>query len=233
MGTVNFFNGTAQVGSGPVNNGAATFSYNPSALAVGTYSMTAAYRQNGNFATSTSAAQILSVQDFQITLPTNPTTVTVTAPGQKGTTTLTITPLGGFNQTINYSCSGLPSEATCTFSSSSATTETVTVQTMAPSAWLNEGPFGRRRGLFYALLLPGFLGLLVTAGNRKRTLRGGRLLGLIAVLAISTLWMPACGGGSTSRVQGNPGTPTGSSTVTIKGNAGTLIHSVQITLAVK
>jgi len=102
---------------------------------------------------------------------------------------------------------------------------------------LDKGPLGRSRGIFYALLLPGFLGLVVSAGNRKRTLRGVRLLSLIAVLALSTLWMPACGGGSSSSsTQSNPGTPTGTSTVTVTattGGTGALTHPVTITLTVK
>ncbi len=229
-GTVNFFNGTTQVGSGTLSNGTATFNYNPSALAGGTYSMTATYPQSGNFAASTSAAQILSVHDF--TIKANPPTVTVTAPGQSGTTTLTIGPLGGFNATITYTCSGLPSEATCTFAAVSATSETLTIATTAPSSRLDRSPFGRSRGFFYAMLLPGFLGLVISAGNRKRTLRGTRLLALIAVLAISTLWMPACGGGN-STAPSNPGTPTGSTPVTLTATAGTLVHTAQITLTVQ
>jgi hypothetical protein len=201
-----------------------------STLVAGSYSITATYGGDANFSGSTSSATPYSVQDFKIAA--NPTTVTVSAPGQSGTTTLTITPLAGFSQTLGYSCAGLPSEATCTFTAASATTETLTIQTMAPSARLDNVPLGRSSGLFYALLLPGFLGLVVSAGNRKRTVRGLRLLGLIAVLAVATLWMPACGGGSSSSAQTNPGTPTGSTSVTITAAAGTLKHSVQITLAV-
>jgi hypothetical protein len=169
------------------------------------------------------------VEDFTITA--SPATVTVTAPGQSGTTQLTITPLGGFNQTITYTCTGLPSEATCTFPTA-ATGGTLTISTTAPSSRLDKSPFGRNRRLFYGMLLPGFLGLVVSAGNRKRTLRGGRLLALIAVLAISTLWMPACGGGN-STAPSNPGTPTGSTPVTVTATAGTLVHTAQITLTVQ
>jgi hypothetical protein len=103
---------------------------------------------------------------------------------------------------------------------------------MAPSARLDKVRWGHSSGFFYALLLPGFLGLVVSAGNRKRTLRGVRLLGLIAVLAVAALWMPACGGGTSSSTPTNPGTPTGSSPVTVTAAAGTLKHSVPITLTV-
>jgi subtilase family serine protease len=230
-GAVNFFNGTTQIGTGQLSNGTATYSYNPSALAGNTYSITATYPQSGSFATSTSTAQTLSVQDF--TIAANPTTVAVTAPGQNGTTTLTITPVGGFNQTITYTCTGLPPEATCTFATASATSETLTIATTAASSKLDKSPFGRGRGLFYALLLPGLLGLAVSTRSRKQTLRGARLLGLLAVIALSTLWMPACGGGGGSSTQSNPGTPAGTSTVTVTATAGTLVHTAAVTLTIQ
>jgi subtilase family serine protease len=226
------FNDTVlgKLGTGTLNSsGVATFT--SSTLAATSYSITAKYSGDTNFSGSTSSAVPYSVQDFKIAASPNP--VTVTAPGQNGTTTLTITPLGGFNQTLSYSCGPLPSEATCTFAAVSATSETLTIATTAPSARLDRGPLGRSRGLFYALLLPGFLGL-VSVGNRKRTLRGMRLLSFIAVLALSALWMPACGGGSGT--QSNPGTPTGTSTVTVTATTGgtsALTHPVTITLSVQ
>jgi len=243
-GTINLFNGASQVGSAPLNNGAATFSYNPSVLAAGTYSITATYLPSGSFGASTSAAQTLSVQDFQIA--SNPTTVTVSAPGGKGSTTLTLTPLGGFSQTLSYSCAGLPLGATCTFASASATAETLTIQTTAQSARLEKGPVSRTTGLVYALLLPGLLGILVSVRDRKRGWHGLRLLGLVAVLTVSTLGMSACAGisgGSGSGGSGgnggnhnNPGTPHGSSSVTVTAattGANPLSHTVVVTLTVQ
>jgi len=202
-----------------------------STLAGASYSVTATYGGDTNFSGSTSSTVPYSVQDFKI----KPTTVSVPAPGKSGTTTLTITPLGGFFQTLSYSCtSGLPSEATCSFTAVSATSETLTIATMAPSARLDKTPLGRSRGLFYAVLLPGFLGLVVSAGNRKRRLRAVRLLGLMAVLALSTLWMPACGGGNST--VSNPGTPTGTSSVVVTATTGgtsALSHTVTVTLTVQ
>lgn len=233
-GTVTFFNGGAALNStpAPLTNGTATFT--TSTLPGGSYSITAAYSPTtgSNFGASDSPQVPYDVQDFQIAA--NPTTITVTAPGQSGTTTLTITALGGFNQTISYTCSGLPSEATCTFPTA-ATGGTLTIATMAPSARLDKAPWRRSRGLFYALLLPGFLGLVLSTGNRQRAWRGLGLLSLIAVLGLSTLWMLACGGGGNSTPT-NPGTPVGTSTVTVAAtSAGTpaLMHQTTITLTVQ
>jgi subtilase family serine protease len=234
-GSVSFYvdGSTTAAGSGTLSGGSFTFSYNPTALAAGNHTITATYGGDSTFAGSTSARAVLGVQDFRIAA--SPMTVTVTAPGQSGMTTLTITPLGGFSQTLTYSCSPtLPSEATCTFAAASATSETLTIATTAPSAKLDKGPFGRRSGIFYALLFPSFLGFVLMAGTKKRPPRGVRLLGLIAVLALSTLWMPACGGGSSPL--SNPGTPAGTSTVTVTATTGgtsPLTHPVTITLTVQ
>jgi len=225
-GTVTFFSNGSKVGTGTLSSGTASFSYKVSSLTGGTYSITATYGGDTNFASSTSAAATLNVQDFKITA--SPTTVTVSAPGHSGTTTLTITALGGFSGTLTYTCSPLPSEANCTFTSNSANSETLTITTTAASSQLHEGPFGRRSGPFYALLLPGIVGLLIPAGKRKPTIRGMRLLGLLAVLAFSTLWIASCGGGPS-----NPGTPTGTSTVTVTAAATGLSHPVSITLTVQ
>jgi hypothetical protein len=229
-GTVTFSDATlGRLGTGTLNSsGVATFI--STTLKGASYSITASYGGDTNFGGSTSSPLPYSVQDFQIAA--NPTTVTVTAPGQSGTTTLTITPLGGFSATLSYSCTGLPPEATCTFPTG-ATGGTLTITTTAPSSRLDQNPFGRHGGIFYAVLLPGFLGLLLPTGNRKRGLRGVHLLSLVAVLALATLWMPACGGSSGG--PSNPGTPAGTSTVTVTAAAsgGTLSHPVTITLTVQ
>ncbi len=216
------------LGSGTLNSaGVATLT---KVLVGASYSITAKYNGDTSFSGSTSSAVPYNVQDFKIAA--NPVTVTITAPGQSGTTTLTITPLGGLSQTVTYSCTGLPLEATCTFPSG-ATGGTMTITTTAPSSQLKRSPFDRRAGIFYALLLPGFLGL-VSVVNRKRARRGIRLLSLIAVLAAATLWMPACGGGSGT--PSNPGTPKGTSTVTVTATTGgtsPLTHTATITLTVQ
>jgi len=233
-GSVNFFvdGSSTAAGSGTLSSGSFTFSYNPSALAAGNHSITATYVGDSDFAGSTSTSATLGVQDFTITP--SPATITVTGPGGSGTTTLTITPLGGFNAALTYSCTGLPSEATCTFTAASANSETLSITTTAPSSRLDRSPFGRHGGVFYAVLLPGVFGLLIITGNRKRGLRGARLLSLIAVLALSTFWMPACGGGSSK--PSNPGTPAGTSSVTVTATTGgtsALTHTTTVSLTVQ
>jgi len=122
---------------------------------------------------------------------------------------------------VTYTCSGLPTESTCLFNgtsnpntiTSSATTVTLTIQTTAPTAKL-ERPLDRGSRIFYAVLWPGLLGIVITFSSRKRALGGMRVLGLIMVLGFSTLWMASCGGTSNSGNK-NPGTPVGTSTISV------------------
>jgi hypothetical protein len=227
-GSVSFFNGDVQIGSAPLNSGVATLDYDPSQLVGGAYAITAAYVPDPDYGTSTSLPEILTVQDFQITA--NPSTVTLT--GQSGATTLTITPVAGFNQTLAYSCPDLPTGATCTFTPVSSTTESLTIHTTARSAGLDHRPYPG--GPLYALLLPGVLGIALGTGNRKRGLKSLRLLGLIALLALCTLTL-ACSGMSSASNTTNPTNSNGGTkaSVTVEastGGANPVSHTLTLTL---
>jgi subtilase family serine protease len=220
-GTVSFFNnGSATaLGSATLTAGTATFS--TTALPAGTNSIVATY--TGIDASSTSSA-VTVTETLPFSLSPTAATVSVVA-GQPGANTInvTIAPGSGFTSSLSYTCTGLPALSSCTFSPNptALTTVSLTLTTTAATAQARP-PFGRRSGIFCAMLLPGFLGILLVGGTRKPSLRGARMLSLIALLAMSTLWMGACGnssggGGSNS----NPGTPAGSSTITVTGSTTT------------
>jgi hypothetical protein len=243
-GTVAFFNGANQVGTGSLSGGVAIFNYNPGSLAVGPYSMTAAYSGDTNFSGSTAPAQTLNVAaapDF--TISASPTTVTISAPGQSGTATVTITPLNGFSQTISFSgasCSGLPAEASCSFKPSQVTPSggpagtTLTVATTAPSSARmtpRRRPLGRGPAVFLALLLPGLLLLGGRKSGKRRFVLG---LGMIVLLlAFSLLAFSGCGGGGGGGGGGEGGTPAGNYTVTVTATASSLSHSTTFKLVVQ
>jgi hypothetical protein len=125
---------------------------------------------------------------------------------------------------LNYTCTGLPSESTGTFTpgngpcggaiSISATGVTLNIATTAPVAQLRS-PLGGGR-IFYALLLPGMFGIVFAGASRTRA---ARLLSLIVVLSLSTLWLGACGGNSSSS-QKNPGTPAGTYPIVVNATTG-------------
>ena len=137
---------------------------------------------------------------------------------------------------LTYSCAGLPSESTCNFLPSSTTAAlsvSLTITTTAPTGKLIR-PLDRGPSIFYAVLFPGLLGIVVTLGARRRSLNAMRMLVLITLLIVSALWMTSCGGSSSSNK--NPGTPTGSYPITINattGGASPLTSSVKLTLNVQ
>jgi subtilase family serine protease len=179
--------------------------------------------------TSVSLTVTATTQTFSLTSSLGTGTLQVSQGATSSPVNLTVTSLTGFivnsltTVPVTYTCSGLPSESTCTFNpggassiSTTATSVTLTIKTTAPTTALHRSDRSMR--IFYAALLPGLLGIMFVGGSRKRSLRGLRLLGLIAVLGFSTLWLASCGGGSGGGTK-DPGTPKGPATVNVNAVA--------------
>jgi len=142
---------------------------------------------------------------------------------------------------VTYTCSGLPTESNCIFSpgtmntsTTQSTTLTLTIQTTPPTARLQR-PMDRGPRIFYATLLPGLFGIVLTLSVRKRSWGATRILALVIGLGFSTLWMASCGGTSGGGSNSNPGTPTGSFPVTVNattGGANPITSSLSFTLTV-
>jgi Bacterial Ig-like domain (group 3)/FG-GAP-like repeat len=229
-GTVTFLDGAATLGTGTLNaSGVATYSSN--ALAVGAHSITAQYGGDSNFAASTSAAVTVTVQAAvppSFKLGASPASLSITA-GQSGTTTVSVTPSGGFAQPVTFACSGLPSEAACTFApakvtpGASAVTTTLTITTTAAQASVV------RSGVTGLLALGSVL-LLVMPGTR-RVVRCSRWFGLVIALTLI-----GCGGSGSSgsgSTTSNPGTPSGTSTVTITATSGSITQTASLQVTVQ
>jgi subtilase family serine protease len=193
----------------------------------GSYNVTASYPGDTTFAASTSAGSALNVQDF--TVGPNPLAITVSAPGQSGSGTITFGLVGGVTTAPSFTCSGLPSESTCTFVAASATTETVTIGTTAASS-LIEGPLGRGNRIFYATLFPALLGLLWPAARRKS--RARTMISFVVVLLMLMLWLPACSS-SSGGGHHDPGTPVGQTNVTVTATSSTIAHNITVNLNVQ
>jgi hypothetical protein len=327
-GVVDFFNGSSELGFGNLTGGVATYNYNPSTLAIGTYPITAAYSGDGTFAASTSSAETLTISafpaaatpsfspaggtytspqtvtisdtttgatiyftddgstptidsevysgpitvnsteiinaiaggtglsnsavatatytitlspDYQLSV--SPTTLSIVA-GQSGTATFTVTPMNGFDSPVNFICSGLPAEATCSVSPSSVTpsgipvTSTLTVSTTAASAALRD-PRPSNMRLVYALMIPG-LGII--AGFKRRRKPRSRCLVFLGAFAglLLLVGIMSCGGGSsttttTTNPPPNSGTPSGSNSVTVTASAGgsdAITHNSTLTITI-
>jgi uncharacterized repeat protein (TIGR03803 family) len=79
-GVVGFYNGSNAVGFANLTGGVASYDYNPSALAVNTYPITAIYSGDGTFAMSSSSAETLTITAASV-----PTAVTPTFSPASGT----------------------------------------------------------------------------------------------------------------------------------------------------
>jgi Divergent InlB B-repeat domain/Beta-propeller repeat len=167
---------------------------------------------------------------FQVpsfTLAATPLSPASVAAGGSATSTVTITPGGGFDpSTVSLSCAITPAASpapACTFGAISGGKSTLTVKTTAASAALLAPSGFHTSGLFYAMFLPiggmAFLGVGLSANSRKKKLLG---LFLICLVLSGLVFMVACGGGSTTSTGtggGGSGTPAGKYTITVTGTA--------------
>ncbi len=189
-------------------------------------------------------------QDFTLAAASGSPTSDTVAPGQSATYTLTMTGEGGFNQSVSLTCTGAPSEATCTVpnpvtAGSSATNVTVSVTTTAPSLSVPRSrplppapPLSPGlRGLLMLALVLALMAWAIARRNQPAVSRWQSTMVPLASGLLLALALAGCGGGgSSSNVTHNPGTPAGTYTLTVTGSTGsgsaTLSHSVTLTMTV-
>ncbi len=185
--------------------------------------------------TADTSTQIVSTlpPDFALAATTGSLSI---APGASGTVTLNVTPMNGFNQAVAFACSGLPSEAICSFSpttvtpTGSAASTTLTITTTGPTnSSRNSLPWPFAGGGIVAAC-----GLLFF--RRKRQFRLSSALSLLFLLTTTGMLL-GCGGGGSSKTTGNPGTPAGTSSVVVTATSGTgagaVSHTTTISLTVQ
>ena len=168
--------------------------------------------------------------DFLISA--NPPAITIANTGGSGTTTLTITPLNGFTDTVNFSnstsCSGLPTGATCSFSSTTVAANGTTVLTIQLPAG-GVVPPSAHPGRFVQWRAPGLLALgTMLALSIVWAFRGkNRDLGLAAasVFFLVFLGIAGCGGSSSSSNKSPVATPTFSPAPTTYSSAQSVMIS--------
>jgi len=217
-GTVNFvdtFNGTpTTVASNvPVNSASEAFTLpGISSFVAGNHSIVANYSGDASFNASTSAPVTFTLTTTG-TFTVSGTAATVTA-GSSGTSTITVTPAGGFTGIVNVTCPTPPPGVTCSpnplvvnIVSASPVSPQLTVAVAAPSSSLTamnlsepqtfraanlpSAPVGRSGwwtlsgGTGFATIF-----LLFLPGGRKRR-RAALGLGLVCVLSFTI----GCGGG--------------------------------------
>ncbi|MHB1953016.1 MAG: NHL domain-containing protein [Sulfobacillus sp.] len=247
-GTVIFYNGTTSLGTGTLANGVASFI--TTSLGVGTDSLTAQYGGDTNFTGSTSPAVIETVSSPGVTATPSALSLTV-APGGSATDALTITPVGGYSGSLQFSCNGLPQAATCSFQPATVTVTgtgspvnvTVTIQTAGSSTAAEIRPLlptmpGNLPVIPAAVFwMPGWVMAAIAGSKRKLSSRGRHLLMLMFLLAGMGI-LTACGSGnhsmSTPPSPTTPVTPAGTSTVQVLvTGSGGLSQSINLTLTVQ
>jgi hypothetical protein len=141
----------------------------------------------------------------------------------------------GFSGTVTFQCTepSTLTSSTCTVppAINAAGQVSFSIATALPSA-SNFQPFERRTGILYAALLPGLLGIVLTAGSSRslKSQRSLRLLGFILILGFSTLGLGSCGGTSRNSI---PGTPKGTYTITVTGTSGSSTSTATFQLVVQ
>jgi hypothetical protein len=188
-----------------------------------------------------SATSPPAAADFAITA--SPSSSSVAA-GASATYTLTLTPENGFTGAVQITCSGAPSEATCSLSGGTAnlngvstTTVTLTLATTAASI-VPLPPFSLHPWTSLPASPVSVLSCLVffclfTILVRRPRVRACRLTASVIILFVLIL-ASGCGGGNSSNHSspGNPGTPTGTYTLTVSASSGNLTHNQTVTLIV-
>jgi subtilase family serine protease len=250
-GTVTFFINGSQVGTpvavtglpastnfqtGAFIGAQAIASFSDTQLANGKYTLTATFTGDTNYSGSTAAATVINLQpDF--VLSENNSGVNILNPGGSGTLGLSAIANDGFKGTINFSCSGLPTESKCSFSPASLTgggSTTLTITTTAPKASMLT-PLHGPQGSGILAVISGMAGFLLIGVPGRR--RWNRVLLLIATGFLTAI--VACGGGgggstaSPSPSAPDPGTTTGIFNVTVTATSGTLTHSTTFFLSVQ
>ena len=233
---VTFYDGTTILGSSTLSNGKTT--YTSSTFTTGSHSITAHYAGDVNDGSSISTALTITVTasaaDFSLGFSQPSATVSA---GNSITSSLTVTPVGGFNQQVSLACSGAPLSTTCsinpaaiTLNGSSASTATVTIQTNVKLASMGISTLpGEKQALEGSFTMGmttcGLLGLCLV---RKRSCSLAYLrisvIGVVFILAALT----GCGGSKTSNA-----TPAGTSTITVTGTSGLVTHSATYNLIVQ
>ena len=248
-GTITLSSGSYTSSAVQLNAGTATITIPANSLDIGGDTVTATYSGDANYSPG-SGAEIVSVTAVpNPSLSISGTNLTVSRGATSGnTSTITLTPSGGFTGTVNLTAtiasspagaSNLPtlsfgSTTPVTISDTNAKTATLTVNTKAQSsASLTQpsGPFAPWYGSGSAALA---CVILLGIPARRRRLRS--FFAMILLLIALSAGVAACGGGggnSSTPPQVIPGTTPGTYTITVTGTSGSTSSTSNVTLTVQ
>ena|GEM_PF-2244016 len=218
-GTIQFSSDGTPIGSPVTVDATGTATVTTATLPVGTHTIRALYGGSGSYASSSAIlSQVIAATVGNFTISASPDSQYIIGPGSK-TWTVTVTSQNGFAGTVYLSCSGLPSDAGCTFNSAAlaltsggtATTTMTTTTTNADavvamlhgtpmqpgapvlrerSGWPGGGALVTAAAVFPMQL--GGLGMMM-AGFRRRRRFAGRHWMLLALMTLGLLGLAGCG----------------------------------------
>jgi hypothetical protein len=228
-----------------------TYPLNVSSLSGGSHTITAV-ATNSAGQTASSGVTLVTSQPANFQIGASALSPATVMPGDKATSTITVSSLGGFNLAkVAFSCASISlngSPATilppaCAFGSlliaNGVGTATLTVTTTGAIARLAPSSMRRSR-VFYAMFVPiagiSFLGAGLSSRRRKLL----DLL-LICLMLSGLIFLVACGGGSNNSSAGGSGTsggagtgtPAGTYSITAVATSGSIQHKATLTLTVQ
>ena len=236
-----------------------TFAWTPPATNVGNVNFYLIGLAAGGSGGATSGNGIFTAQyvltpaasttpDFSLSA--SPTSLTV-ALGASGTSTITVTPKNGFNGTVAFSASGLPTGVTASFStagmmtlsaSSTAAAGTSTVTVTGTSGTLSHTTtvaltVSAAAAPDFSLLASPSILAISQGTSGTSTITVNRLNGFNGTVAFTASGLPTGVTASFSSagvltVSASSMATAGTSTVTVTGTSGTLSHTTPITLSV-
>jgi hypothetical protein len=239
-GTVTFHDATASLGTGSLDaNGQASLTVTN--FSSGAHSITATYGGDADFAgsaTSAATSQVVMAPDFSLSV----SSAQPVNAGAPAVYMITVSPLPApfLYPVTNFTCTGLPTGASCDFNPMAVTpnnnsvTTTLTIRTTSRTLSLAIPSSDSPRPLFAVCLSTGMLGLFgIVAMNNKRQRHPVKIWIALALLG------SAVAVGCTSSSQGNSnssnpnGTPAGTYNVTLQASGnGNTTHTTAVVLKV-
>jgi hypothetical protein len=210
------------------------------ATTAGSYTVTVTGKSASLTQTATIAATVIAAPP-----PVTPgfaltgTSITVADAGTPGTSTITITPSGGYTGSVALACSVTSSPAgatdlpTCSvtqptaISGTAPVTATLTVTTTASSTAAMHNPLSKIFGFG-----GGTMAVVVLFGVPFRRRKWQTMLGLF-LLCAAFLGATGCGGASSTTPPPNGGTTSGAYVVTVTGTSGTISQTATVAVTVQ
>ncbi len=232
-GIVSFFDNGSLIGVAEVSGGSASITTDQ--LSVGSHTLTASYAGDSHFnaasaATSVSVAVTAQPPDFSLSTPSQ-ASLSLTQ-GATGIATVSVASNSTFSGTVSFTCSGVPSAASCTINPASLTlapnqTSVVSV-IIATTPKNNQYQANNRTPWMKAMGGMSLAGLLLFVIPRRRRLFNRLMMLAVALLSLGSIaTLSGCGSGNKY-----PGTPTGTSTITVTATSGSITQTATIALTV-